>query len=238
MFVHGFGEDGTVWQNQIDYIKNKYLLIIPDLPGCGGSETIDDMSMEELAEVLHTIIHEEDIDSCTMIGHSMGGYVTLAFAEKYWNHLQAFGLLHSTSFADTEEKIATREKGIQFIRQHGAFEFLKTTSPNLFSSNTKSQSKKVIDDFIESLSDLSSESLIAYYEAMIARPDRSQVLKGSNFPILFVAGANDAAVPIDDSLKQSVFPEICHFHILKNSGHMGMLEEPEILNKILDNFFS
>ena len=126
MLVHGFGEDGTVWQNQapsdspptdggeqastlsqlneIAVVNKKIRFIIPDLPGSGQSELIHDMSMEGMAEVLHTIIHEEDIDRCTMIGHSMGGYITLAFAEKYFNHLKAFGLIHSTALADSEEK--------------------------------------------------------------------------------------------------------------------------------------
>jgi pimeloyl-ACP methyl ester carboxylesterase len=133
VLVHGFGETNEVWKNQIDYLKEKCRLLVPDLPGSGRSELISDMSVEGLAEPIHEIIHEENIDECTMIGHSMGGYVTLAFAEKYWNHLNAFGLFHSTAFADSEEKKAARRKGIEFINQHGAFEFLKTSIPNLFS---------------------------------------------------------------------------------------------------------
>ena len=79
MLVHGFGENGNVWDKQVDHLKNNYHLIVPDLPGSGRSEMIDDMSLEGMAEVLHTIIHEENIDNCTVIGHSMGGYITLAF---------------------------------------------------------------------------------------------------------------------------------------------------------------
>lgn len=237
MLVHGFGETGTVWQNQIDFFKEKFLLIIPDLPGSGQSEMIKDMSMEELAEVLHSIIHEEDLNTCIMIGHSMGGYVTLSFAEKYWNHLERFGLVHSTAFADSDEKKFARKKGIEHIKKYGAFEFLKTTTPNLFSSNSKSELKQSIDSFIESLSVFSSEALIAYYEAMINRPERISVLKKSAQPLLLVAGEHDIAVTLEDILKQSHLAEITQFHILKKSGHMGMMEEPETLNNILDEFF-
>ena len=126
MLVHGFGEDGTVWNNQVDFLKDKFRIIIPDLPGSGKSELIENSSLEDMAEVLHQIIHEEDIDHCVMIGHSMGGYITLAFAEMYWNHLTAFGLFHSSAYADSKEKITTRQKGIEFINEHGAFAFLKT----------------------------------------------------------------------------------------------------------------
>ena len=110
MFVHGFGEDGNVWKNQIDHLNDRFHLIIPDLPGSGKSEVISDMSMEGLAEVLHSIIHEEAIDTCTVIGHSMGGYIMLALVEHYWNHVNAFGLFHSSAFPDTEEKEETRKK--------------------------------------------------------------------------------------------------------------------------------
>src|SRR5215204_1790006 len=103
ILVHGFGEDGNVWDKQVEHFKGKYHLIIPDLPGSGKSDMINDMSMEGMAEVLHTIIHEELESSkvppsggfrgaCTVIGHSMGGYITLALVESYWNHVNAFGL--------------------------------------------------------------------------------------------------------------------------------------------------
>ena len=72
-----------------------------------------------------------------IIGHSMGGYITLAFAEKYPEYLNAFGLFHSTAYADTIEKKNTRMKGIEFINRYGAFEFLKTVVPNLFLRNQK-----------------------------------------------------------------------------------------------------
>jgi pimeloyl-ACP methyl ester carboxylesterase len=69
MLVHGFGEDGNVWDKQVAYLKSAYHLIVPDLPGSGRSELINDMSMEGMAEVLHTIIHEENIDPVDL-GHS------------------------------------------------------------------------------------------------------------------------------------------------------------------------
>ena len=139
ILIHGFGEKADVWNNQVDYLQDKFQLIVPDLPGSGYSEMIDDMSMEGMAEVIKTIIETESQipsaegrEAC-IIGHSMGGYITLAFVEKYPELVSAFGLFHSSAFADNEEKKITRQKGIDFINQHGAFEFLKTATPNLFS---------------------------------------------------------------------------------------------------------
>lgn len=238
MLVHGFGEYGSVWNKQVEFLKDNYYLVVPDLPGSGRSEMIPDMSMEGLAEVLHAIIHEELIDTWTVIGHSMGGYVTLALVESYWNHVNGFGLFHSSAFADTEEKKETRKKGIGFIKQHGAFEFLKTATPNLFSPNTKSQTPDIVNDFIATLADFSPDALVSYYNAMMKRPDRTAVLKNTEKPVLFIAGEHDNAVPLNDILKQCYLPEKSYFHVLKNSGHMGMMEETEKANQILQEFLS
>ena len=251
MLVHGFGEDGDVWNNQVEFLKDKFFLIVPDLPGSGKSEMIDDMSMEGMAEVLHSIIHKELIDmsessqipppggfsgACTVIGHSMGGYITLALVEKYWNHVTAFGLVHSTAFADSKERKAIRKKGIEFIQQHGAFEFLKTIIPNLFSENSREQMRNDIDEFIKNQQHFTAKALITYYESMMQRPDRISVLEKTSMPVLFIAGEKDTVIPLDDSLKQCHLPEICDFHILKVAAHMGMMEEPEVFNRILERF--
>lgn len=243
MFVHGFGEDGAVWNDQIEFFRNRYQIITPDLPGSGRSEMINEMSMAGIAEVLHSIIHEENISTCTVIGHSMGGYITLALVENYWNHVNAFGLFHSSAFADSEEKKETRKKGIEFIKQHGAFEFLKTSTPNLFSPYSKEQSRKLsgpnsIDGFIESLRSFSADALIAYYHAMMKRPDRTAVLKNTKSSVLFIAGEHDNAIPLTDVLKQCHLPEKSYFHLLKKSGHMGMMEETEKANRILKEFLA
>lgn len=236
ILVHGFGEEANVWDGLVAHLQNRYQLIIPDLPGSGDSAMIPDMSIAGMAETIHAIVHEENIHTCTLIGHSMGGYITLAFAENYWNHLDAFGLFHSTSYADSEEKKATRRKGIAFIQEHGAFEFLKTATPNLFSPKTKEENTALVEKQIAGLSRFTKEALVAYYEAMIGRPDRTAVLRQTRVPVLFIIGKSDNAVSPDDSLQQSHLPGISYIHLLTHSGHMGMLEEPEACKRILDEF--
>ncbi|HWR33754.1 MAG TPA: alpha/beta hydrolase, partial [Chitinophagaceae bacterium] len=227
ILIHGFGENGAVWKNQIGFLKDKFKLIIPDLPGSGKSEMIDDMSIEGMAEVIKTIIDEESEipplggGGACIIGHSMGGYITLALAEKYWNHLSALGLFHSTAFADTEEKKTNRRKGIKFINQYGAFEFLKTTIPNLFSQQSKDEMPERIAEFIDQQNNFCTKTLVSYYQAMIARPDRIKMLQNSTVPVLFLMGEHDNAVPLQDGLKQCHLPEKSYIHILRKSGHMG-----------------
>lgn len=238
MLLHGFGETGAVWHHQVKALAGKMQLIIPDLPGSGGSDRTDDMSMEGMAGVLKAIADQENLSPFILIGHSMGGYITLAFAEKYTGSLQAFGLFHSSAFADSEEKKETRKKGIAFIRDHGGFAFLQTATPNLFSPSFKAGHKPVVDHFIQSLNNFSAESLVSYYEAMMKRPDRTTVLKNTTLPVLFVIGEHDTAIPLADGLKQCHLPGISYIHILDQSGHMGMLEEPDRSNKALEQFYT
>jgi pimeloyl-ACP methyl ester carboxylesterase len=240
MFVHGFGETGEVWNNQVAFLRDRVKMIIPDLPGSGKSALVEDMSMEGMASILQEIIQEEvppAEEKMVMIGHSMGGYITLAYAEKYGDQLQAFGLFHSTAYPDNEEKKAARRKGIGFIRENGAFEFLRSTSPNLFSPGFKAENQGVVDSFIEGLNNFSPESLVNYYEAMIRRPDRTNLLKTTKIPVLFILGEHDTAILLQDTLKLCSLPEKAYIHILRKSGHMGMIEEADLSNEILKNFF-
>jgi pimeloyl-ACP methyl ester carboxylesterase len=244
VLLHGFGEDGAVWKNQFDALPG-YKLIIPDLPGSGRSEMVEDMSMEGLAEAVKEIIIHETAElffkegephSVVMTGHSMGGYITLAFAEKFPGMLKGFGLFHSTAFADSEEKKQTRRKGIEFMEKHGGYEFLKTSIPNLYSPVTKEKNPSLIVQQIEASRNFSGAALVSYYVSMIQRPDRTPVLQQTHLPVLFIFGKYDNAVPLQDGLKQAHLPNLSYIHILEKSGHMGMIEEREEAVRILKEY--
>ena len=95
-----------------------------------------------------------------------------------------------------------------------------------------------MNDFVESLKGFNPDTLVACYESMMRRPDRTALLKNSQVPVLFIAGNYDNAVPLEDSLQQCHLPEKSYFHILDKSGHMGMMEQPEQSNRILYDFFT
>ncbi|HQY10828.1 MAG TPA: alpha/beta hydrolase, partial [Ferruginibacter sp.] len=239
VLIHGFGEDGNIWDKQVDFLQNQFQLIVPDLPGSGKSGVISSQSavgMEEYAEIIKAILVEEKIEKSTMLGHSLGGYITLAFAEKYPDMLSSFGLVHSTAFADSEEKKAARLKSIEFIKKYGAYDFLRTTIPGLFSKQWSQDHLPEIETLVEKGKNFSSEALIQYYQAMINRPDRTAVLKNFSKPILFIIGEQDNAVPFAQSMQQCYLPVQSHIHILRNSAHMGMLEETAATNNFLLGF--
>ncbi len=233
VLIHGFAEDGDVWKNQIEFLKDHFCLIIPDLPGSGKSELVNDMSIEGMAEVIKAILLNEKTETCSMAGHSMGGYITLAFAEKYPAMLTSVGLIHSSAFADNEEKKANRLKSIEFVKKNGAYEFLKAVITDLFTEEWAAANPEMVDRQIEKSKAFTDEAIIAYYEAMINRPDRTHVLKSFPKPILFIIGEHDKAVPFEQSMQQCYLPNLAHILILRNSAHMGMFEETDKLNNAL-----
>lgn len=241
VLVHGFGEDGEIWNRQVDFLKAHFKLIIPDLPGSGQSAMINSITIENMADTIKAILDKELPESNTpviMIGHSMGGYITLAFAEKYPDSLKAFGLFSSSAFADSEEKKVARTKSIAFIQRFGAYEFLKTAIPALFLSGQKEPTPSAphnhdIQKLVEEGKKFTPEALTSYYQAMIARPDRIAVLKTFTGPVLFIIGTHDKAVPFEQSMQQCYLPQQSHVHILRNSAHMGMWEETDKANAAL-----
>lgn len=240
VLVHGFGEDGDIWEKQIDFLKHYFTLIIPDLPGSGKSDLIADMSIEGMADAIKEIIAPElhAYSAVSIIGHSMGGYIALAIAEKYPQLLNCLGLFHSSAFADSEEKKAARLKSIGFIENNGAYEFLKTAIPGLFfqGQDNSNPSSPYIEELVEKSRHFTPGALIKYYQAMIARPDRTAILKNFLHPILFIIGEHDQAVPFAQGLQQSYLPDLSYVYILRNSAHMGMWEEADKANAALLEF--
>lgn len=236
ILVHGFGEDSRIWENQVKPLAAKYQVFLPDLPGTGKSPDRPGLSIESMADDLAEILDHEKIDKVVMAGHSMGGYVTLAFAEKYPLRLKAFSLVHSTAFADSEQKKEARRKSIDIIREYGTKPFLDSAIPNMFAVKNRTAMVKTIEKIIADNSHILPGSLIAFYEAMMIRPDRTQILKNASVPVQFIVGKEDQAVPFSDSMQQIHLPDLSYIHILESSGHMGMLEEPDKTNTSLLEF--
>jgi pimeloyl-ACP methyl ester carboxylesterase len=239
VLLHGFGEDNHIWDLQIDYLKEYCLLIVPDLPGSGSSQLLIShdpgqfISIDDYADCMQALLNHENISFCIMLGHSMGGYITLAFVEKYADRLTAFGLVHSTAYADSAEKKLNRTKGIELMETYGGQQFLKATIPNLFGEKFKQAHPGKIDDLIASAASFSTPALQQYYVAMRERPDRSRLLQSNPFPVLFVIGTADVAAPMQDVLQQTHLPLKSYIHVLEGVGHMGMWEAPGQLNQYL-----
>ncbi len=240
MLVHGFAEDSRALRSVYDAIPDTYHVVLPDLPGSGKSSPDVEITsgIDGMADAILALADELGSEQFSCFGHSMGGYVTLAIGEKAPDKLSVFGLLHSHALPDAEEKKKGREEGIENIKQSGGFNYLKALIPGFFGKQFSVDHPDTIEQQIEQARDFPDEALISYLTAMKNRPDRRKVLEDSKVPVLFIIGEEDKAAPKEIMLDQVSLPERAAFTVLKNSGHMGMMEEAETFNQAVLNFLN
>jgi pimeloyl-ACP methyl ester carboxylesterase len=237
ILIHGFCENKSLWTSFQEYLSNNYRVICPDLPGFGDSPLKKkDITIEYMAEKIHDLLKALSIEKCVMIGHSLGGYVTLAFAEKYESKLYGFGLFHSTAFADSPEKRKTRNKTVDFIEKHGPAAFGESFVAPLFYEPNRVILKDTIRSLINEVAKTSKEGIIAATLAMRDRKSRSDVLQDCSVPVLFIIGEQDTAVPLEVSLELASMPAKVIKHILPDTSHMGMFEKEEETKRIVEEF--
>jgi pimeloyl-ACP methyl ester carboxylesterase len=239
MLVHGFTEDRRIWDPLLSGIENKYQWIIPDIPGSGDSAYNGSLKqIRDFAEFIGAVLENENLQKLVLIGHSMGGYMSLAFAEKYPEKIRALGLFHSSAYPDSEEKKESRDKNIRFIQNHDPSLFVEQSIPGLFSESFKAEHPEEISKLIERYANFKRESLVQYLEAMKNRPATTGVLESITKPVLFIIGEEDKAIPIKDSLELCHLPRISYIHILTRTAHMGMIENTSLCNSFVDRFLS
>ncbi|HEY0612571.1 MAG TPA: alpha/beta hydrolase, partial [Chitinophaga sp.] len=150
--------------------------------------------------------------------------------------VQGLGLIHSTAAADTEEKKEARRKSIKLMEQYGSEAFVRQAMPGMFSPATKSRQPGLVEALIQMGMRCKVEALIAYYEAMIKRPERKAVLQKITAPVLFQIGKDDTAVPMESVLSQVTLPARSSIHIFEDTGHMGMWEVADKCSLALQHF--
>ena len=235
VLIHGFCEDKNMWDSFIQQLKGYRILRI-DLPGFGESDVFKNTTIEEMADAVKAMLDHEEVEICTMIGHSMGGYVTLAFAEKYAKMLNGIGLFHSHPYADNEEIKDRRIKSCDFMKRHGHFELLKQLVPRFFAPKFAKKNKDLINDLIFRASFYSADGIIEAQNAMMLRKDRTKVLKKSKVPVLFIVGLEDLLFDLNEGLEQTYLADVAVIHLLEGVGHGGMFEVEEKTGKMVQEF--
>lgn len=237
VLIHGFPATGRLWDRIAADLSAHFKVIIPDLPGVGQSDLGQpSVTIDELGQGMIELLDKLGIEKALFAGHSMGGYISLAVAEHHPHRLSGLSMIHSTTAADDEEKIATRRKAIALIEKGGKEPFIRTNVASLFSPGFKEQHEQVINNQIEESLTIPEQTLIAYYNAMIGRPDRTGLLEKLPFPIQWIMGEDDKVIPKEKSLHQSSLSYVNFVSVYENCGHMSMLEQPDMLIDDLKTF--
>ncbi|WP_223651920.1 alpha/beta fold hydrolase [Hymenobacter psoromatis] len=229
LFLHGFAESREVWTDFTRPFPAGYRLLTPNLLGHGTNRApVPDFSMEAQARYVAGYLDQKGAAGPVLVvGHSMGGYVALALAERYPDRLAGLALLNSTAYPDTDEKRQNREKNIGFVARHGLDKFMGSFVRPLFAPANRDRLPEALA-LLEDIGKATPEATIAgALRGMAARPDRTAVLRAAPFPVLLVAGKHDVAVPLADSVAQAALPPLGAALFLEGSGHQAYLEQPE-----------
>ncbi len=227
VFLHGFCEDSCLWDDfKKDLLAENKRVITIDLPGFGTSAVVKDLSIDYMADVVKAVIQNQKIKKIILIGHSMGGYVSLAFAEKYPELLFGLGLFHSHGFADNPATIENRKKSIDFIKRQGHALYLKQIIPTFFAPKFASANPYQLDKLMHKASGYDMQGIIEGQKAMMSRPNRIAILKEINIPVLILIGQQDVFITAEQAIEQAQYPKTCFVHLLPKVGHMGMFEAP------------
>ena len=233
VLLHGFCGSSAYYAKLIPLLEPKYQIIAFDLPGHGNSDAWDEENydMKAVADFLQQAISMLSLTNIHMFGHSLGGYITLAYAEQFSGQLASFGLLHSTALPDSEQAKQNLLNAISFVQKEGVKPFVEGLVGKLFGDDAKQQDMEHTYDIGLQTK---PEAIIGFARGMRERADRQQVIQAAAQPVMLISGALDKIVTAEGTFSGRNETTVCH--ILEQAGHMGMLETPDALAKAITDF--
>ena len=233
VMLHGFMENLSIWDDLEPHLSEKFKLIKIDLPGHGESEIIAEVhTMELMAQEVKKVTDSLNIGKFHLLGHSMGGYTTLAFADQFPAVLKSLTLFFSSQFADDAEKKEQRQKSLRVIKD--AFStYVNAGVPNLFNPNEKDFLEGKIETARKTALSTRPEGAIAAVKGMIERTDKMHVLENFEGKILIMAGKHDSAVKTEETLQALPDRTNIKSYVL-DCGHNGHWEKPSICAEIIN----
>lgn len=235
ILLHGFCEDHSIWEEVLPGLQF-YRVIAVDLPGFGQSSVLDNPDVYSMADAVKLVMENCGIHSAVLIGHSMGGYIALAFAEKYEENLTGLGLFNSHPFKDSEETLANRQKAIDFINKFGAELYIKQLIPNLFTPNFRKSNDFLVQKLTFGACNFPPEGIINALSMMAKRKDQKETLNKLSIPVLHIMGKDETIIPHKVNIEQSHLAQIASIHVLNKVGHMAMFEASQKSINIINDF--
>lgn len=230
--LHGFLENSTMWAETVTLLEKTNQVITIDLLGHGKTDCLGYVhTMENFADIVDAILQNLNITTTTIIGHSLGGYVALAFAEKRTEMVDGLCLMNSTPFSDSKERLKLRDRAITIAKTN--YENLITMSiSNLFFEDNRIKFKTEIEHIKSEALKTPLQGYVATQQGMKTRKDRSELLANLTCKKLIITGKKDPILPKNNikKLKKIQTLEIC----VLNGGHMSYIEnKDEYQNKVM-----
>jgi len=223
VLLHGFPMDKNIWLDLITVLSSNHQVIAIDIPGLGNSNALSLNAIHTIADQIHDLLQHEQVGKAVFVGHSLGGYIALAFSKKFSEMVKGLSLVHSTWKADIEEKKIMRLKVIDLINRGGTKAFLRELFPSLFAADNRIIFKLEWDALYNRHQTVSPASLIALYEAIMNRKNYAETT-WNEFPMQWIIGEQDQLLDPKDLIAQALQSDKSFVSLYPNCGHMSMIE--------------
>ena len=236
VLLHGFCEDSSVWDTLTPHLKEIPIAAI-DLPGFGQSDLPATPTMEAYAQAVAAVLDALGVPRCVLVGHSLGGYVALEFAARWGDRLAGIGLFHAHPFPETKERKTARMRCIAMLHSGKQDLYVSQLFPNLFTPAFAQTRPEVILSMIARGKKQPVEGIAAALLAMKSRGDHQETLQKADCPVLFLLGAEDALVPLQQAWQAAMLPNVASVEIMAGVAHMGMFEATAQSAAVLQAFY-
>jgi pimeloyl-ACP methyl ester carboxylesterase len=236
VLLHGYCGSSAYWEPIVDELEQYVRIIAPDARGHGrSSATNEDIyTMEMYAEDVAQMLITLQIHNAVLLGHSLGGYITLALAEMYAKKLSGFGLIHSTALEDSEAAKQNRDKAVAALEESGVQPFVDGLIPKLFAPANVEAMPSEIERAKQIGYGTSLQGAVGTARGMKIRANRTHIIEQTELPVLLVSGANDKVIPTESTFAATNGSTVKV--VLGSAGHMGMVEQPKELVQAILSF--
>ena len=237
ILLHGLAQNLTVWSEITLKMLHSYRVISIDLPGHGFTSMYseDVLTMEFISECIKEVVLNAGVRDFVIVGHSWGGYVALAYAQKYPQSVKGIGLLHSHALPDNEDTIKRREQECEEILDNCPNYILRFI-PGLFGKKQSVNLSKKINTLKENCLNIKPKALVAAERGIMRRSSSVPFLSRFERPVMFVYGKDDNRIPLEWGLTMASLPQHSQLLLLDNVAHMAHLEAPNIVTCWLQSF--
>src|SRR5215216_6983538 len=239
VLIHGYPFNRTLWNEQVSALSNSYRVIAPDLRGFGESDASEGpATMNQLAQDIALLLDHLGVARATIAGLSMGGYVALAFYERFPSRVRALVLADTRAQADTEEAKQTRAQQAEKALSEGIAGIAGAILTKLLTPETVSKRPEIVKFVRDMMLKTKPEGAAAALRGMAEREDQTELLPKISVPTLIVVGTEDAITPVADSENMHHAIGGSRLVVLDHAGHVSNVERPQQFNDALLHFLS